>query len=71
MGNALIHLRVNKIKIISNRDSDEYVGRYEVPQAPNVGELINLDGNPYYVVERSWATAQDHEGLYCYLRVRA
>jgi hypothetical protein len=47
-----------------------------LPAAPNVGELVNIEGTPYYVTHRAWAiaTETDHERwapglLYCYCTV--
>ena len=55
----------------SSRDSDVYLVKQILPVAPCVGELINIDGRPYIIRERSWALGTDASDgpLYCYLRL--
>lgn len=72
---SFILVRVNKISI-SSRDNDTLINWYNWPTAPDVGQVINLEGEPYYVIEKGWAASEgrkqphtfgDH--LYCYIRV--
>jgi len=64
--------RVNKMGLAS-RDGDTPIGDWaDVDHIPSVGELINIDGEPYYVVERDWAfeTGKHGSEQWCYLRVK-
>lgn len=74
----MIYLRVNRVVSAAARDKDVLVGWYYVDQVPNVGESINLRGDPYLLVERGWALTGRHENCpteggtreqYCYARV--
>jgi len=48
----------------------QFVAKIEMPQAPEVGELINVNGDPYRVLERMWTVSSDVGGnTYCYLNV--
>jgi hypothetical protein len=47
-----------------------------LPAVPKEGELVNIEGNPYYVMHRSWAIVTDTDHvrwapglLYCYCTV--
>ncbi len=60
--------------------SDKFGGYAFMDQVPAVGELVNVDGEPYHVIERGWAVgktcktseeAEDAESFtYCYLRIK-
>lgn len=53
-----------------HRDNDTFIMRADVSAVPDRGEVININGEPYRVIERGWALASDQPGIYCYLRVR-
>lgn len=57
----MIHVRFNRVVKASNRDADRFVGYVLIPAVPRVGELINIDGEPYYVLEVSYAVETDPE----------
>ncbi len=57
-----------------SRDADRFLAQFSAPAVPSVGEGINIDGEPYVVHERGWATttpvSRDEAAvMYCYLRV--
>lgn len=75
-----VYVRVDKINKISSRGHDTLLGWFDWTVVPDVGELLNIDGEPYHVIERGWAagagtkkppneTVPDYT-LYCYLRIR-
>ena len=46
--------------------------RADLPRVPNVGEVINIKGNPYIVHARGWAIGDDEDGtgkLYAFVGV--
>jgi hypothetical protein len=47
------------------------IGSMRLPQAPNVGEIFNLDGHPYAVHSLGWSSSngKDNPELYCYITV--
>lgn len=45
----------------------DYLTRQVAPQAPDVGETVEIAGDPWSVVERRWAYPLD--GVYCFLTV--
>jgi hypothetical protein len=69
-----------RIAKTEDRDDDMALARVLLPVVPEVGELVNIDGDPFRVLERAWAftvAANDnnqiqapHDGLWCYVRVR-
>jgi hypothetical protein len=78
----MIHTRFNLITKASNTDADRLIGYALIPAVPRPGELINIDSEPYYVREVSYAlkTDPDHlrptddsepqpSVLYCYVRL--
>lgn len=66
----MIHMRVELIIKESNKDNDQHIGYWDVYQVPDCGELINLHGDPYRVIERGWALDKAKpDEQYCYIRV--
>ncbi len=74
----MIQVRINLALDTYKTDNDRLLGWIYVPEAPAPGEAVNVNGEPYHVIERSWAVeACDNpltavarkEPLYCYLRV--
>lgn len=65
-----IQIRVDKINNLANRDADTTLGWYATTQAPDLGELLNFNGEPYIVFERGWAADRGDLGVHCYLRVK-
>ncbi len=57
---GLVHCEFRRC-LGSSPDSEVPIARYYVPVVPTVGECINIDGNPYIVVERGWAVGGDGE----------
>ena len=54
-----------------DHDDDVFLDRHDLPAVPDVGELVNINGNPYRVIERAWALGNDSlVALHCYIRVR-
>lgn len=43
----------------SNSDSDRFIARYSMSVVPLVGEGVNIDGYPYVVHERGWASGEE------------
>lgn len=69
---SLIHCEFRLITKMSSRDADRFLGRVDLPQAPDVGEGFKFNGHPYVVADRGWAASNDEDpdlGLWCYLRV--
>lgn len=56
-------------KDASNSDYDEFIYRKIMSSVPLPGELININGNPYIVVKRGWATDGECSSDYCYMTV--
>ena len=48
-------------------DEKHQIARYKLPETPSIGELINIKGQPYKVVDKGWAIGCD--GLYCYINL--
>lgn len=49
---------------------EQFLARTEMAQAPEQNELINIDGDPYIVIDRKWAIATTNPELtFCYLAV--
>ena len=69
----LIHVRCDRITYLNNPAADETgFFRADIPQVPDVGEIVSLAGEPYIVMHRAWAIpAPDVPGYraYAYLRV--
>jgi hypothetical protein len=70
--------RANLVFRLTSGSGGEYkaLGRlHDAPHVPAVGELVNIDGNPYIVTQRGWALDTDageeegSEALWCYLTV--
>jgi hypothetical protein len=56
----------------SSKDSDRTIGRSNVLQVPDCGEVINYEGDPFVVHSRAWALPDCYNSKpkqYCYLRV--
>jgi hypothetical protein len=68
-----------------HRDEDTFLVKVQLPAVPEAGELVNINGDPFRVIERSWAFGlvsgqcthllskefhELHNGLWCYVRVR-
>lgn len=53
------------------RDEYKVIFKSVWPIAPALGELVNLNGDPYIVTNRSWVASDDlgDRNIYCYLRV--
>ncbi len=69
----LIHVRFD-LATSPNHEADVELCRANLPQVPNVGEVISLQGNPYVVNARCWSYGEDDalpgvELLWAYLRV--
>jgi hypothetical protein len=67
----LVDTRFDRVESHSRGD-DRQIARVLLPQVPNPGEVVNVKGNPYVVVERGWAVGGDSDAealLYAYLRV--
>ena len=54
----------------ATHSSDVMLKRATLPCVMNVGELVNIDGDPYRVIEREWAV-DDGDRVYCYMYVIA
>jgi hypothetical protein len=68
MVNVMVNVEFRLI-CSSNRDADRFICRTKMPQAPNIGEGINIDGHPYVVHERGWTVVTDSEDTWVYMRV--
>jgi hypothetical protein len=53
----------------SDRDTDQCLGHTQMSTVPVPGEVVNIDGEPYVVFERSWAVRLEETKSYVYLRV--
>lgn len=64
----MINTRFDLVLKLSSKDHDRTFKWLMLPQVPNAGEVINLDGHPYVVHDRDWAV-DDAERLFAYVRV--
>lgn len=69
----LVCVRFDRINRLSSREADTsgFAIRW-LPAVPAVGEIVNIDGNPYLVHERGWAVGEmddEQRSLYAYLRM--
>jgi hypothetical protein len=69
----MIMARFDRVVSLAHRGEDQTdFARHLLPAVPNVGEIVNLRGDPYLVLERNWAV-EDRElvspQLYAYVRV--
>ena len=55
------------IKNLHNRDCDEFIARHEIPETPSIGEVVNINGDPYVVYGKGWGFSDDCEKHYCYI----
>jgi hypothetical protein len=55
----------------STQDSDVFLCRVKLRTVPDKGELINIEGEPYVVWDRSWALEDvvPAPRVYCYIRL--
>ena len=53
------------------KNSYEFKGQIEMPEAPLVGDTISIDGHPYNVISRGWAVSTERTDgkVYCYVTV--
>ena len=65
---ALVHVRFDKVISLAHRDRDEVIARFSMGTVPIVGELVNINGEPFQVIERGWAVDAE-DGAFAYLRV--
>jgi hypothetical protein len=70
-----IHIRFDKVVNLSRKDAD-ITGflRVDGVAAPSMGEIVNLKGNPYIVINVGWAYDDDDQNdqktqTYCFVRV--
>jgi len=62
-----LKVRLKIIKNSADKSCDQLIGWFEMQFLPHIGEFININGDGYYVHERSWAIK---DGItYCYIRV--
>lgn len=52
----------------SNAGGDRFLTRAPMTSVPAAGEIVNVNGNPYIVHDRSWAIGRDNNS-YAVLRV--
>lgn len=64
----MIDIRFDLIYSAHNRGT-VILHRGNYPQVPGVGDLVNINGNPYRVVCRGWAVGNDDGQLYAYVEV--
>ena len=55
------------IKSLHNRDKDEFVDRLELPETPDKGDIVNINGEPYVVYKKGWAFSDESTKHYCYI----
>jgi hypothetical protein len=48
---------------------DTFLSEVDMSSVPDVGELINIKGEPYRVINRAWSISRA-PAVYCYVRVR-
>lgn len=68
----MIRTRFNLITKSSTHDADRLVGYADIPAVPSVGDLVNIDGEPYYCHSVAWGLntePTDEKTLYAYVRV--
>ena len=65
----MLSARFDYVVSLANRDEDrtDFV-RCPLTQAPNVGETINLHGDPFVIIERIWAIDPDTHEQWVHLR---
>jgi len=52
----------------ANKDQRVTIARANIPQVPEVGETINLNGDPHIIHRRGWALDDDGQ-LFAYVDV--
>ena len=55
------------IKSLYNRDADEFITRIELPETPSIGEVVNINGEPYITHSKGWAFDDESSKHYCYI----
>jgi hypothetical protein len=68
----LIRVRFDIGHPASTGDEDRGLGYFDLPQVPDVGDPININGNPYIIHRRGWVigTEGDDAGrLFAFVRV--
>ena len=46
-------------QVRASDQAEEHIMYADLVQVPDVGELVNLKGNPYIVIRRGWAISTD------------
>lgn len=64
---AVLEFRLRRKEYV---DDDVFIARLHGPP-PAVGELVNIDGHPYRVIERGWAFETGSPTAYCYIDLLA
>ena len=55
------------IKSLHNRDKDVFIERLVLPETPDKGEVVNINGEPYVVYNKGWAFDHECTKHYCYI----
>ncbi len=66
-------MKVEFRRMLSESDHNDYrfLGQFDLPAVPDRGELINVCGNPYRVIDRAWSTDKNDKDLWCYIKLIA
>ena len=65
----MIKTRFDIVQLASNENYNKFLCWFDLEQVPNVGEVININGDPYLIANRGWAIDSESEdkGTYCYI----
>ena len=55
------------IQSLHNREDYIFVARIELPETPDKGEVVNINGQPYVVYNKGWAFSDESTKHYCYI----
>ena len=65
----MINVRFDLVPRISNPNHDYEMARYKLLETPQIGEIINIKGDPFVVFSRAWAIDEKTEELWCYIKL--
>lgn len=67
----MITIEFRKIVKESTQDADEFIDVMDLPCVPDVGEIVNVNSEPFRVIERGWSVSNEQpRKMWCYLRIK-
>ncbi|HEC26721.1 MAG TPA: hypothetical protein ENI67_04845 [Gammaproteobacteria bacterium] len=55
------------INSLGNRDEDQFIAKFDLVETPGIGEVVNINGEPYVVYSKGWGFSDECQVEYCYI----